>query len=157
MKVNEFMKHYEGKNEHYPISDEFVKKYQQSHDNKKGYVHYAMEQGLLVCKEKAEPNQKWHLSEAYMQELLEKEQIQSNDDAKTRYNNLKCPELLLWIAEAAGVDSEIIAEAARKASETIDKGTNGYSRIAACGEIKKIIRWSLIESNLIKNQHSVLK
>ena len=35
-------------------------------------------------------------------------------DDKFYYGRLKCPELLLWMAEAAGVDIEIIRQAEKK-------------------------------------------
>lgn len=78
--------------------------------------------------------------------MIEQGKIQLDDDAEKCYKKLKCPELLLWIAEAVGIDSEIVNEAARKAREIIDIGTNGHSRNKAGIEIaNRIIPWNMIE------------
>lgn len=45
------------KKEHYPLSDEFIEKYQQDGG---GYIDYARQKGLVVDKTLHEPNQKWH-------------------------------------------------------------------------------------------------
>ncbi|URZ16710.1 hypothetical protein CLFE_027570 [Clostridium felsineum DSM 794] len=61
-----------------------------------------------------------------------------------------CPELLLWMAEAAGVDSKIVAEAEQSARVIIDNGANGYARNKAGREIKKnIIKWEMIEKQIL--------
>ena len=55
---------------------------------------------------------------------------------------LKCPELLLWIAEAAGCD---IREAKMEAEKLCEKG----ERLLACNAIKKIIPWEEIEKHIL--------
>lgn len=146
MTIKEWMELLADKKEHYPVSDEFIKSYQQSPVNKNGYVYYAWEIGRVVCREIAEPNQKWHFFKSYISILIEQGKIQLDDDAEKCYKKLKCPELLLWIAEAIGIDSEIVNEAARKAREIIDIGTNGHSRNKAGIEIaNRIIPWNMIE------------
>ena len=45
------------KSAHYPLSDEFIEKYQQTSG---GYLDYAKELGKIVDKERHEPDQKWH-------------------------------------------------------------------------------------------------
>ncbi|HEX8932211.1 MAG TPA: hypothetical protein VF810_03595, partial [Patescibacteria group bacterium] len=146
MTIKEWMKLLGDKKEHYPISDEFIKDYQQSPVNKNGYVYFAWETGRVICREIAEPNQKWHFFESYILILIEQGKIQLDDDAGKCYKKLKCPELLLWIAEAVGIDSEIVNEAARKAREIIDIDTNGQLRNKAGIEIaNKMIPWYMIE------------
>lgn len=147
MTIEEWMKLLADKKEHYPISDEFIKNYQQSPANKNGYVYFAWEEGCEICSKKAEPNQKWHFFESYISILIKQGKIQLDDDAGKRYKKLKCPELLLWIAEAVGIDSEIVNEASKKAKEIIDIGTNGRSRNKAGIEIaNKMIPWNMIEN-----------
>lgn len=146
MKIREWMELLADKKEHYPVSDEFIKNYQQSPMNKNGYVYYAWKKGHVICREIAEPNQKWHFFESYISILIEQGKIQLDDDAGKCYKRLKCPELLLWIAEAVGIDSETVKEAARKAREIIDISTNGHLRNKAGIEIRnKMIPWNMIE------------
>lgn len=137
------------KKEHYPISDEFIRNYQQSPVSKNGYVYLAWKTGHAICSETAEPNQKWHFFESYMLTSIVEGNIQLDDDAEKCYKRLKCPELLLWIAEAAGIDSDIVNEAARKAREIIDNGTNGHSRNEAGNKIKMMIPWDMIEKFMV--------
>lgn len=142
----------EDKKEHYPISDEFIKNYQQSPNNKNGYVYFAWETGHIISRKLAEPNQKWHFFESYILILIDQNKIQLDDDAEKCYNRLKCPELLLWIAEAVGIGSELVNQAAKKAEEIIDLGTNGFSRNKAGTEIaKKIIPWNKIKEQINSN------
>lgn len=146
MKIKEWMGLLADKKEHYPVSDEFIKNYQQSPVNKDGYVFFAWKTGHIICREIAEPNQKWHFFESYMLIMIAQGKIQLDDDAGKWYKNLKCPELLLWIAEAVGIDSEIVNEAAKRAREIIDSGINGRLRNKAGNEIaNKIIPWKMIE------------
>lgn len=122
---------YLDKEEHYPISDDFVKGYQQKD---KGYIDVAANEGLLIDKSVAEPNQKWHLLVSYY--LLN---IKNNDlkyiNQENSCTQLKCPELLLWMAEAAGVDPDIVKTGSFFAKEKIDdirkKSPNSaYSKLA---------------------------
>lgn len=146
MTIAEWMKILANKKEHYPISDEFVKFYQQSPLNKDGYVYLAWETGHVICREIAEPNQKWHFFESYILILITQGKLQLSDDAEKCYKKLKCPELLLWIAEAAGIESEKINEAAKVARDIIDYGTNGRARnTAGIKIVKEIIPWNMIE------------
>lgn len=150
MTIKEWMKLLEDKKEHYPISDEFIRNYQQSPVSKNGYVYFAWKTGHVICSETAEPNQKWHFFESYMLTSIVDGKIQLDDDAEKRYKMLKCPELLLWIAEAVGIDSDIVNEAASQAREIIDNGVNGYSRNEAGRKIaKELIPWDMIEKFMV--------
>ena len=53
----------EGKKEHYPLSDEFIERYQQTSG---GYIDNAKKAGLTVDKQQHEPNQKWHFFESWL-------------------------------------------------------------------------------------------
>lgn len=110
----DLIKFYYDKEKHYPISDEFIKKYQQKSG---GYIKFARKTGHTVSAEQCEPNQKWHLFEAYISYRLKV----NGGDAKARMGKLKCPELLLWMAEAAGIDDDIVTEAKEAAASEIDR------------------------------------
>lgn len=112
----DLIKFYCKKNEHYPISDEFIKKYQQKPTGK-SYIDFAHDTGHTVSAEQCEPNQKWHLFVAYISYKLEVDDL----CAKARMGPLQCPELLLWMAEAAGIDDEIVTEAKEAAASEIDR------------------------------------
>lgn len=110
----DLIKFYCEKKEHYPISDEFMKKYQQKSG---GYIKFAHDTGHTVSAEQCEPNQKWHLFESYISRTFEKE----GESVVVCISQLKCPELLLWMAEAAGIDDEIVMEAKEAAASEIDR------------------------------------
>ena len=73
MELKEWMDYLIKQQEHYPVSDEFIKKYQQSPNNHKGYIYYAWETGHIIDRNLAEPNQKWHFFESYILRGLLKE------------------------------------------------------------------------------------
>ena len=112
----DLIKFYYDKEKHYPISDEFIKKYQQKPTGK-SYIDFAHDTGHTVSAEQCEPNQKWHLFVAYISYKLEVDDL----CAKARMGPLQCPELLLWMAEAAGIDDEIVTEAKEAAASEIDR------------------------------------
>ena len=113
MKSLDVINFYIDKKEHYPISDEFIEYYQQKNG---GYITYANETGHPIHPAIHEPNQKWHLLESYyICKVKEKGTLEFN------ITGFNCPELLLWMAEAADVDEAIIKEAANYAKEKIDE------------------------------------
>ncbi len=64
-----------------------------------------------------------------------------NTDAKTMYMHLSCPECQLWLAEAAGVDSDLVQKAANEAKR-IDKV------VSRAAMIRRIVPWDVIEAKL---------
>lgn len=103
------------KNAHYPFSDEFVEKYQQSGG---GYIDNAKKAGIEVDKQKHSPDQKWHFFESWLYPSIEDGSLSWDESAKSRiYSKLLCPELLLWIYEACEVDPEKVRAAMRAAEE----------------------------------------
>ena len=133
MKFITFKCSFKGKKQHYPISDEFVSSgYQQSNG---GYIDKATDVDTSL----AEPNQKWHFLESYAPS------VSDNREASKVYMGLQCPELLLWIAEAAGVDPEIVQAASDEAKEIIDGGSSGHARNSACKAIREVIPFSTAE------------
>lgn len=96
-------------NEHYYYSDLFIKEYQQASG---GYIAFAKKTGHLVDKSNCEPNQKWHFFESWMYQSFKDGSLTWEAEAKSRvYTKLLCPELLLWIYEACGVNSTLVSNA----------------------------------------------
>lgn len=94
---------------HYPLSDEFIEKYQQTSG---GYLDYAKELGKIVDKERHEPDQKWHFIDSWLLRSIEDNSLKWDDSAESRvYIGLSCPELLLWIYEACEVSPSKVRQA----------------------------------------------
>ncbi len=145
--VQEMAKFLEGKKEHYPLSDEFIEKYQQ---NGGGYIDYAKKCGLEVDKQKHLPNQKWHFFSSWLQDCLDNNTITWEDDAKKNiYNRLLCPELLLWIYEA----SDVAPEKVKKAFDAAIQGKVAGTHVSTIAKnMRACVPWEDIASN-IKNQN----
>ncbi|MBI2863397.1 MAG: hypothetical protein HYX94_02390 [Chloroflexi bacterium] len=58
-----------------------------------------------------------------------------NRDAKFAFNHVVCPEMLLWLIEAAGTNRELV-DAARRASES------GPTMMQKSGLIRKLVPWT---------------
>ena len=119
MNVIDLILFFRDKEEHYPISDEFIENYQQLYrkNDHFSYLVVAEQTNHPICPQQHEPNQKWHLYESYFPLQLFNEG--GNPDFKT--NGFRCPELLLWMAEAAGIEDGIVREASDYAKEKIDE------------------------------------
>jgi len=129
----------ETKKEHYPLSDEFVEKYQQEDG---GYITNARKAGLVVDKQLHEPNQKWHYFDSWLYPTIE-EGMSWDESAKTRsYTYFRCPELLLWIFEASDVDPNKVREAKLVAEDGKVKDTNEGT---ICSQMRSIVTWADIE------------
>ena len=146
MTVGDLKRFYSDKDEHYEISDRFVKDgYQQTNDRPNTYIgtaknpEIAEKDKVIIDQSTAEPNQKWHLLRSYC-----RYHMKDDNDAKVR--QLLCPELVLWMAEAAGIDKKVIDEAEKEARRIIDNGKDGNARTAAAREIIKMIGgWGELE------------
>ena len=132
--------------EHYDISDSFMENgYMQGMVENEiirfnGYVKKARLEGK-INKDTKKISQKWHLFNSYLPGYEER-------DAKVCYARLRCPELLIWIAEACGINKRKISLAAEKARATIDNKGNGRARCCAAREIREIVSWYDIEQVL---------
>lgn len=132
------------KEEHYPISDEFIERYQQKGD---GYISYAKQLGMVVDKKLHEPNQKWHFFESWLYREIDEGGITWEASAKSRvYSKLYCPELVLWIYEACGVNPLKVYEAKQVAERGKVNG-DVVSTIAA--NMRKIVAWEDLEVNIL--------
>lgn len=144
--VKDMARYLEKRQAHYPFSDEFIEKYQQSGG---GYIENALKAGLVVDKLQHEPNQKWHFFDSWYYPSLEDGTLSVNDSAKSRiYTKLLCPELLLWIYEASGVDPIKVRSAMRIAEQGKTAGTN-VSTIAK--NMRSCVAWEDIEKNILKD------
>ena len=108
------------KNEQYPITNEYVELYQQESG---GYIDNAKKAGLVVDKAQHLPSQKWHYFESWLYPTIEEGMLWDVSASNRSYGAFSCPELLLWIIEATGVDSQKVIEAKNIAIEGKQKGT----------------------------------
>lgn len=151
MIINDFRKLFENKNEQYPVTESFVKKgYMQK---KRGYIALAKKKNVIVDEKNSSPSQKWHFLDAYCTgKNIARE-------AKQCYRYLLCPELLLWIAEAAGFKEDDVFEDRNQKSVTlkdisqtamqmIDDGVDGRARNRAGIYIRQTITWQKLEAKL---------
>ena len=130
--IQQFADYLTDKREHYPFSDEFIERYQQTSG---GYIDYAKECGIVVDPTLHSPNQKWHFFSSW----LEYGQIDTSLDAKDRiYTRLQCPELLLWIYEAMGVDPNKV----RNAKEAAEYGkVNKLATSTIAKNMREQVSW----------------
>lgn len=115
------------KKDHYPISDDF----NDTHGQVKNVFWNSQKEHLLPWLDA----QATRGSGSFTRK-------KPNTDAKTMYAHLSCPECQLWLAEAAGVDSELI----QKAADVAKKLDRVVSRAAI---IRRTIPWSTIEIALM--------
>ena len=115
------------KDEQYPITNEYVELYQQESG---GYIANAIKAGLTVDKAQHLPSQKWHYFESWLYTTIEEGMLWDASASDRSYGKFSCPELLLWIIEATGVETEKVIEAKNIAIEGKQNGT-GVSTICA--------------------------
>ena len=96
------------KDEQYPITNEYVELYQQESG---GYIANALKAGLVVDKAQHLPSQKWHYFDSWLYATIEEGMSWDASASDRSYGKFSCPELLLWIIEATGVDTEKVREA----------------------------------------------
>lgn len=143
MKIEMFINFLKKKNEHYPITDDFVIKY---HQKSGGYIENAQKANISINFDKGEPNQKWHFLESYVNTRDDRFYLRT---AKDVYLRLLCPELKLWIAEATGVDESLVRSVANEVKDSID--INGDRNDAARNIINVKIPWEMIEDKMLEN------
>lgn len=136
------------KKEHYPLSDEFIERYQQTSG---GYLTYAKQLGLVISKELHEPNQKWHFFDSWLYRTVDgSTNITYESSAKSSvYTGLKCPELLLWIFEACEVEPSKVKAAKDVAEAGKVAGTNVTTLAKS---MRDCVPWEDIEANILNNK-----
>ncbi len=147
------------KDEQYPITNEYVELYQQESG---GYIANAIKAGLTVDKAQHLPSQKWHYFESWLYPTIEEGLAWDAPAASKSYSNFACPELLLWIIEATGVDSAKVTEAKNIAIEGKQNGTRVQT---ICASIRAAVPFNdylrpliieFLENNPVNNQKYTL-
>ena len=126
--MQEFTAFLQNKKEHYPLSDEFIERYQQTDG---GYIDTAKKLGLLVDKEPS----------------LEDGTVTMESNPQTVvYNRLLCPELLLWIYEASGVSPAKV----KKAKDVAEEGKVNRTRVTTIAKnMRSQVSWEDISQNVL--------
>lgn len=84
----------------------FIQKYQQTSSGNGTYLHKAIEDGKMIYKAEGEPDQKWHFCESWYK--IKRTEKPDFEKMNVQYwCNLRCPELLLWIAEVCGQEEKV--------------------------------------------------
>ncbi len=139
----------ESKPEH---TTRFISRYQQTSSGNGTYLHKAIEDGVMIYKLEGEPNQKWHFNYSWYK-------CKTNDnpgfkDEKVRsWCSLRCPELLLWIAEVCGQQDkvkEVVDEIL--SNDNIYANNDFIARNKMVSLIKNKIQWSDIEKFIDNNR-----
>lgn len=141
--IKQISDYLEDKREHYPLSDEFIERYQQTSG---GYIDYAKQCGITVDRTLHSPNQKWHFFDSWLIRSIDDGSLTYEDDAKSRvYTKLLCPELLLWIYEAMGVDPVKV----RNAKEVAEAGkVAGTSVSTIAKNMRGCVSWEDLVVNM---------
>lgn len=148
------------------IADDYVKEgYGQI---KGGYFDVAYKRGKKIWKVEAEPSQKWHFLVSYYG--VKKENSKFNMHDKASLGRLMCPQLMMWIAELAGLDKNVLRKAMNKAIdyEKIHKTKNSrkikydvLNEMLYWGEITQIIKsannWEEVIKEVNDNINSSFK
>ena len=121
------------KGEQYPITNEYVELYQQASG---GYITNALNAGLVVDKAKHLPSQKWHYFESWLYATIDEGMLWDASASDRSYGKFSCPELLLWIIEATGVETKKVIEAKDIAIAGKESGL-GVSSI--CAQIRAAV------------------
>ncbi len=75
--------------------------------------------------------------------------VHGRRDAERVYNQLQCPDMLIYLAKESGVSPGRIREAKRAAG----KGGSKARLAAKCRAIRKILPWSLVLKALLESGH----
>ena len=121
------------KDEQYPITNQYVELYQQESG---GYIANALKAGLVVDKAQHLPSQKWHYFDTWLYATIEEGMLWDASASDRSYGKFACPELLLWIIEATGVETEKVIEAKDIA---IAGKQNGLGVSTICANIRAAV------------------
>lgn len=70
--------------------------------------------------------------------------IQDGRSAKFAYNQIQCPPMLVWLAEACGVDERLVREGCRVILKSPPRAAS------RCGAFRRLVPWELIELRLLR-------
>ncbi len=116
-----------------------------------GYFDYAYEHDEKICKKNAEPSQKWHLLESYIQYKLGKNLISKNENAKL--HRIMCPQLMIWISEIAGLNKDLLKSAITNAIKYETNNKTKDSRKIKYAVLNQNLHWEKI-CNIIKTKNT---
>ena len=142
MIYSEFIEYCRQQEDKPKYTTEFIKQFQQINSGNGTYLHEAIVQGKKIYKCDGEPNQKWHLLESWYE--YNKEKI--SDKTITAWCGLRCPELLLWIAEVSGQKEKVKRVVEEIFKNSIYEENDREARRNMVKYIKKEIRWTEIVS-----------
>lgn len=98
--------------------------------------------------EEWERTEKWHMIGWFSAQTTHGKgsytREKTNNSAKVCYNRLQCPEALLWIAEACGVNEETVGEA-------LDNLIGVAGNQKQCKAIRDVIPWETVY-NAVKDK-----
>lgn len=150
MIYREFIKYCEKQEEKPQYTTKFIKQYQQRNRSGNTYLYEAKMQGKEVCKEKGEPDQKWHLLSSW----YKYKELEICDKEIDQWCNFRCPELLIWIAEVSGQEDKVKEVVEMMIDSDIYKANDGVARNKMVKLIKDEIEWidilNYVEFNLKK-------
>ena len=136
MNAFDIIQFFYNKEEHYPVSDKFMERYQQLSG---GYLDFARMTGHCVCKNLHEPNQKWHLFESWLLQTAAGNKEKPLEEIQVK--GFKCPELLLWMAEALGEKRTALKKAVDTAMafNTMPERCEAYRKAIPFDRIKALV------------------
>lgn len=106
------------------VSDKYVKAgYGQIRG---GYFDVAYVKDEIILKSEAKPSQKWHLLHSYYSTKIESNNF--NMQTEANLYRIMCPQLMLWIAEIAGLKKSILESAMKSAMDYEDANKTKDSR-----------------------------
>jgi hypothetical protein len=73
--------------------------------------------------------------------------VRGRRDAKRVYNQLQCPDMVIYLAKESGVGPGLI----RKAKRAAAKGGSTTRSASKCGAIREILPWNLVLEALLKS------
>ena len=153
---------------HYTNTDSFIREFQQkdttagkgymanAHSAKRYKKKYKINVEFDINKDTAEPNQKYHFLCSYYEDYISWGDYDWTTselwNKEKKLTDFRCPELLLWLVEAANVytDEEMkaITEEAKKICRDGDNSPD--AREAACKRIKEMVDFDRIYEKINK-------
>lgn len=137
----EYCSHQEEKPEY---TTRFIKQYQQFNSGNGTYLHEAILKGKMIFRLEGEPNQKWHLLSAWYPDKKEK----ISKKSVTEWCGLRCPELLIWIAEVSGQKEKVKSIVEEILKNDTYKANDGKARRKMVNYIKETINWTEIANHI---------
>ena len=135
MTYKEFVDYCSLQEEKPQYTSKFIMKYQQTNSGVNSYLHKAIVDGHIIHRCEGEPNQRWHLLESWYPEI-------KDVDVKVKsWCGLRCPELLLWIAEVSGQKDKVRRVVERILEDDSYSENDFIARNRMVQYIKKEIQW----------------